>query len=399
MEQLCNALSPKSKPIIVVRTRLLRSALLPGGQHFRDWLCCPVGLGGFTVPDDRRKLGPTICELLRASKAHHFGQGNHSIARYIHAAAPTLLRGTGTVAESEGESLAQFLSSLRFASARDGERDGHSALRFAVLAGRKDLVREMIDEHHADVHAVLRHADPNTTSSPGMNILGQCCLLGTDVEMVQLLISRGARVRQGNMHGTTAVHYACISGVTEVVDHLLGSDPALGRLADHLERNPVHTVAMVGSAATLKHLHLKYPDLWTRSIAETDAFGVGMVGKAVWLLGQRESVQALLKRGCDVNQFGRAKGRSRLILALADISFRSGRQVPLTFNKLDLSSPVLVEGLALKTRTTPLHSAGLKCRLPPALVDDRLVPPGAQARPTHPSAQPGQLGSSLRWPL
>jgi hypothetical protein len=49
MEQLCNALSPKSKPIIVVRTRQLRSALPPGGQHFRDWLCCPVGLGGFTV--------------------------------------------------------------------------------------------------------------------------------------------------------------------------------------------------------------------------------------------------------------------------------------------------------------------------------------------------------------
>ena len=326
---------------------------LAAGRPYES--ACPFN---HQVPDDRRTLGPTISELLRESKAYHFGQGNHTIARYIHANSCRLLWGTGMVSETESESLSQFLGSLHFASARDGEGDGLSALRFAAMAGRKDLVREMIDEHHADVHAVLRKADPHTTSAPRMNILGQACLLGTDAEMVQLLISRGARVRRGDMHGTTAVHYSCISGVTEVVDHLLGADPALGRLTDSLDWNPLHSVALVGGVGTLKYLHDKYPDLWSRSVAETDAFGLGMVGKAVWLLGQRESVQALLKRGCDVNQFGRAKGRSRLILALADLSFRLGtRSVPLTFKKFDLSNPVLVEGLALKTRTTPLHIA------------------------------------------
>ena len=41
-----------------------------------------------------------ISELLRESKAYHFGQGNHTIARYIHANSCRLLWGTGMVSEA-----------------------------------------------------------------------------------------------------------------------------------------------------------------------------------------------------------------------------------------------------------------------------------------------------------
>ena len=53
MEQLCNALSPAAKPLILAQSTSSVFTYGPGGVLGRCWLLNPVGKGEFTVDNDR----------------------------------------------------------------------------------------------------------------------------------------------------------------------------------------------------------------------------------------------------------------------------------------------------------------------------------------------------------
>ena len=79
------------------------------------------------------------------------------------------------------------------------------------------------------------------------------------------------------------------------------------------------------------------------------------------------------------------------------------RHVPFDFKKESKRKGVDVLQTVERIAARMVEMTGSWLKMASTLFDDttpsaRLVPPGARAAPTHPRAQPGQLGS-LRWPL
>ena len=79
------------------------------------------------------------------------------------------------------------------------------------------------------------------------------------------------------------------------------------------------------------------------------------------------------------------------------------RYVPFDFKKESKRKGGDVLQTVERIAARMVEMTGSWLKMASTLFDDttpsaRLVPPGARAAPTHPRAQPGQLGS-LRWPL
>jgi rhodanese-related sulfurtransferase len=99
----------------------------------------------------------------------------------------------------------------------DGPREhGLTALMRAALAGRADLVQELVS---LGVDAGLRNADGNTA-------LWLACV-SSDERTVQRLVDAGVDVDNKNDTGATALMYAASSGKDRLVELLLraGADP------------------------------------------------------------------------------------------------------------------------------------------------------------------------------
>lgn len=75
MEQLCNALGPRSRPFVAVVSNNVRRVYASGGSHWRDVSSQPVGMGDFTVEADKAALGPVIKGLVEKRKQQAKDEG------------------------------------------------------------------------------------------------------------------------------------------------------------------------------------------------------------------------------------------------------------------------------------------------------------------------------------
>ena len=70
--------------------------------------------------------------------------------------------------------LEQFLTDLEFSSIDEREKSGFTPLRYAVYAGRADLVRQLIDKG-AKVNTLTRKPLPQFNVHPGQPIIQSAC--------------------------------------------------------------------------------------------------------------------------------------------------------------------------------------------------------------------------------
>jgi hypothetical protein len=65
-EQLCNALSPNRKPLLLAESATSIFSFGPAGIAGRFWFLEPVGRGDFTVRADAERLKPVMTDLIEA---------------------------------------------------------------------------------------------------------------------------------------------------------------------------------------------------------------------------------------------------------------------------------------------------------------------------------------------
>jgi hypothetical protein len=157
MEMFANALSTDAKPMIVAQSPTDVRTFGSNGLLAHGWLVHPVGLGNFSVAADREKLGGVIVRLITARKQAALKQGDLLTYRLLHACTRRLLQGISTSNPHmpADEPLVEWMAAMRFTSAADGMRSGYTPLRFAVMAGREDLVEQLL-AIGASVEAPLR---------------------------------------------------------------------------------------------------------------------------------------------------------------------------------------------------------------------------------------------------
>ena len=132
--------------------------------------CVP---GSFTVDSDKFALRDVIAGMIRRRQAQALREGNMVWWRTLQCLTSPILAGTGFTEEGTDEPLDAWLTKLRFASVADGATTGHTPLRYAVIAGRTDLVQAMLRDPSVDVNGAIhaRHADLMFNMQPGMSIL------------------------------------------------------------------------------------------------------------------------------------------------------------------------------------------------------------------------------------
>ena len=77
------------------------------------------------------------------------------------------------------------------------------------------------------------------------------------LEMLDLLLNRGAKVEEQHFLGTTALHYACISGSKEAVDLLLQHGADINRAGRKFSDNPLTPLQMTKDEQLANYLKSK----------------------------------------------------------------------------------------------------------------------------------------------
>lgn len=95
------------------------------------------------------------------------------------------------------------------------------SLPTAVMLGDFETVKRLLDEDPDRIHERGAH-DFALLWYP---VIGRC-----DLEMMQLLLNRGAAIEQQHYLGTTALHWACMRGPIELVELLLDNGANINRI-------------------------------------------------------------------------------------------------------------------------------------------------------------------------
>ena len=243
MEVLANALSPQSKPIILARALNRIDLHPPTGIHCNSFLLATVGSGAFTVDADRIALGEVIEALITPRAKFAWATGDVIFFRILMAGSPKLLERTGR--SPEPLPFDAWMRSMRFSEGHTvgfhddwGVSSGWTPLRFAVLAGRVDIAKRLLEEpsvlskyglveasapgYKLDIEAPLKKASEVVDSAAMSTILMLACMTDHDGSMVRLLLSNGAdatRADAGASH--SAIHYAGKGGATGAMDVLI----------------------------------------------------------------------------------------------------------------------------------------------------------------------------------
>ena len=351
MEQVSNALSLSTKPLIVAQSPSDVQTYGPGGISGRMWLFNPIGNAAFTVADDRIALGPILSDLIDARAAAALEDGTDKAMvtfRVLSASKRRLLEGTSIMLK-EPLTLDEWMSEMHFSSEYDGGSSGWTPLRFAVLAGRVDLAGELLSKG-VDVESMMSRATNEWGMPKGSTVLHLASYVRNDAKMVQLLLSHGADPRRvDKAAGFSALHFACCYGrfanITKLIecDHLLSRQPARSTGA-----LPLPYLALLGHSETLqlalKELAQHLPDHTVGPGSPTNwcTFSVAQVGDVATL-------RTLLDAGFEHNSIGALTHRKfRVICTISDVMVRF----------LNQPRGIFI-AMAFTSRATALHAAAL----------------------------------------
>ena len=236
VEALSNVLARNSKQIILMQSRSDIVTYGAGGISGANWINSPIGVAEFTVEADRYALGPVIAKLIDDRMAAKRAEGTKDgwrWARALHSLKARLLAGTGVevppVPKLRGETeLEAWLSRLGFKSATETDADGWSPLRYAVMEGREDIARALLDAG-ADVNVRLKAHYPALCGEKGANCFGYAFYFAANEPVIRLLVERGADWRVTSA-GTTMLRHPYAFGDVgnlEVLHELVPHSPSL----------------------------------------------------------------------------------------------------------------------------------------------------------------------------
>ena len=274
MENLANSLSPLQKSFIVAQSATNLYSYGPAGMIGRSWYEEVVGRGNFAVEGDKLHLGPSIYKLIQLRRAHAEHERDLTFYRFLVAMTNKLLEGTG-VQEPEMP-LEEWLQQMRFSSTDDEKDSGLTPLRYAVIANRADLVRQLIDQG-ADVEAPVKWVPKKSSAKmllPGQTILATACVFTETPEIVQMLLAAGAKpkvVDKNPPFGSPFLH-ACVSSNAQLIEPLLEADPNLWHVPHAFGLLPFEECLMVGKPHMAELAITKYRERLEGLPAGVDVF-------------------------------------------------------------------------------------------------------------------------------
>ena len=273
LEFTCNALSWRAKPLIVMQSSSDVATHGPGGIIGREWFACPVGLGQFSVESDLHKLGPVIDALIDKRMARKRREGtDDSIrwSRFLHAMKAHLLQGAGVEPADEESSpdrsdnvapgvvkphrdadCKAWMAKLGFTSAFEQDSHGWCPLFYAVIEGRVDVARWLLDAGAA-VESTLCQSDPSINGVQGWSVLMAAAFFRpSNAPIIRLLLSRGADPMRLDAAGHTSLHVACIGGYADNIDALLQAAPQALDARNMFGTRPLVQFVMFGHSGAL----------------------------------------------------------------------------------------------------------------------------------------------------
>ena len=240
VEALSNVLAQRSKQIILMQSRSDMVKYGARGISSGEWINSPIGMADFTVEADRYALGPVIAKLIDDRMAAKKAEGTMHGWRWfrtLHSLKARLLIGTGVETQPDA-TLDAWMSRLHFSSPTETDKDGWSPLRYAVMEGREDIARALLDAG-ADVNVRLKAHDPALCGEKGANIFGYAFYFAANQPVIRVLVEHGAKC-QAIAAGTTMLFYPYTFGdvgnlevLHELVPHSLCSHamPGMGAIA------------------------------------------------------------------------------------------------------------------------------------------------------------------------
>jgi len=302
VEQLANALSPRIKPLIVALSPSAISTYGPGGIFGRPWLYEPVGCGAFTVDADKESLGTPLATLIDARRALALSDSDLLWFRVLSACKAHLLSGLPIADQIQPEPLDEWMKSLRFQSVDDGKASGLTPLRFAILAGRRDLVRSLL-ERNADVEAPLSASVAPFEFLKGQSMLQTACAIRDDPELIGLLLQHRADPRTSRTDPKLyPLHFAVMYGHRGNVDALMahqktssmcdlqsmcGSCPLRGDV-------PFAFATYFGRHSMFSHLLQKYPEQMGALLKKSNAAGLNLITNNLLAIGDCDTLRAAI---------------------------------------------------------------------------------------------------------
>lgn len=280
---------------------------------------------------------------------------------------------------------------------------GYSPLWFAIQSNRADLV-ELLLEQHADPNALVM-TEPGLVEYGGNTTPLKLAVLLDNQRIANMLISAGAKVNEGGVHGSTPLHeavrdsrldlirlliengatvdvrdrdgaspfdLAVWSGSVDSVALLLAHGAKLNEIEPQTCATPINEAAFVGQTNVVRYLLQFHPDLTT-----PDKRGYRPLENAI-RSGKEESAVLLLEAepNAEPAKFLDAairKGEAIFVAALIHKGAAANELLPSGLTPLDVAASagsarvvqVLLENgadpnLSGKTGTTPLEDASLK---------------------------------------
>ena len=308
LEQLGNFLSETQKPLIVVKSPTFVESYTPCGTIFTPCWRTSVGEGQFTVDDDRVRLGPVIRGMIDFRRSVALAKGELFYYRILHSLADKLLRGTDTSMRRE-ETLDEWLEALRLSSATDKD-EMMSAIHYAVVAGRVDIVTALLDAG-ADVHAM-------TTGNASMvitwlqvpiGVLALACMARNQPEMIRLLLARGADAFALTKGFGDVAMWACIGFQGNESDSP-ETEYNIDVLYAHNPRTLDTVMPLIGcdgpmmmagfSIAALRHWQQRYPERFATDLRRIDGVGAGILGHHMVYISDVPFIDTFLGMGFDL---------------------------------------------------------------------------------------------------
>ena len=381
MEQVSNALSPKVKPVICAASA--SSVKNHGCAEIlgRMWFNETVGKGDFAVEADRMALGPVIDGMISRRQAQAERQGDLVWYRALEALKSTLLAGTEMEEEApeetrgqRGRALDTWMQRMRFASVVDGAATGHTPLRYAVMAGRVDLVEQILAcmkiLANEDSQPVPLDVDAPLAASAEelqFNMMPQMTILHAAAmsqhgeragEIVRLLLAAKADARATcSAQRWSPLHLAVTSDGRAAISALMEHDPTLRDAELMAGIRPFQRCAIGGQPETMRWLLQTYGEYITPELPGLSAAGMSWALAACFEENSAEMLEVLLEHGAAVN----ADDGSWVPAPMKKLP-------PLKFVFLEAIVPTLlraqrpsalIEHFGNALATTPLHAAAI----------------------------------------